>query len=394
MTELAQSTVRRASPITIDTNGNVVTSDRIFVHRSTKGYVCVGLGAGAELLRRAERMSDPSQARRFGPVASRFGDPYLDCLAPLAKGYNPDEARVPAGNPGGGEWTAGGIVATAASAATSLFETDSASVAAGLATIASRLSGPTAFLGTLFIPTNRSLISSGVVPGNANISFQFDRGEGVLTLSRSDDGSVLFSGRYGADGLFRDNNGNAFGRVVDGAVVLDPDALPGYASSSQPATQSGAGAQAQTDTDRDEPKLCPDPGPDRPGSGRSADAVAYQAYVSTLVNPDLPTPPGMAVALYSSSRGNDVYFDDCRHTDGVMIEAKGPGFLRMLLKESDMPWRGVQDKFLGQATDQLGAAAGRSVEWYIAEKPVADYVRFLFALKDIPITVHYVPMPK
>jgi len=66
----------------------------------------------------------------------------------------------------------------------------------------------------------------------------------------------------------------------------------------------------------------------------------------------------------------------------------------MLLKESDMPWRGVQDKFLGQATDQLGAAAGRSVEWYIAEKPVADYVRFLFALKDIPITVHYVPMPK
>ncbi|HEV2265015.1 MAG TPA: hypothetical protein VGR79_10845, partial [Stellaceae bacterium] len=287
MTELAQSTVQRTRPITIDTDGNVVTPDRIFVHRSTKGYVCVGLGAGAELMRRAERKSILPATKRFGQVASPFDDPYLARLAPLAKGYNPDEARVPAGNPGGGEWTAGGIVASAASAAANLFETDSASVAAGLATIASRLSAPTAFLGTLFIPTNRSLISNGAVPGNAAISFQFDRGTGVLTLSRSDDGSVLFSGRYGADGIFRDNNGNAFGRVVDGAVVLDPDVLPGYASSSRPAAQSRAGAQAQTDTDRDEPKLCPDPGPDRPGSGRSADAVAYQAYVSTLVNPDL-----------------------------------------------------------------------------------------------------------
>lgn len=388
MTELAQSTIRRTRSITIDTDSNVVTSDRIFVHQSRKGFVCVGIGAGAELMARAERLAGVPAEK-----AGRISDPYLECLDRLAKGYNPDEARVPASNPGGGQWTVGGVVASAVSATASLFETDNAAIVAGLATIASRLSAPTAFLGTLFIPTNRSLISSSAVPGNADVSFQFDRGEGVLTLSRSDNGSVLFSGRYGADGIFRDNNGNAFGRVVDGAVVLDPDALPGYASSTQPA-QSRASAQAQTDTDRNEPKLCPDPGPDRPGSGRSADAVAYQAYVSTLVNPDLPTPPGMAIALYSSSRGNDVYFDDCRHTDGVMIEAKGPGFLRMLLKESDMPWRGVQDKFLGQATDQLGAAAGRSVEWYIAEKPVADYVRFLFALKDIPITVHYVPMPK
>ncbi len=77
-----------------------------------------------------------------------------------------------------------------------------------------------------------------------------------------------------------------------------------------------------------------------------------------------------------------------------MIEAKGPGYLSMLEKRSDMPWRGVQNKFLKQANDQIGAAAGRPIEWYIAEKPVADYVSLLFALRDIPITVRYMPVPR
>lgn len=235
MAAVAQNESRRPRPIAIDTEAGVVALDRIFIHRSAKGFVCVGIGAGGALLERAARTFDLPAAKLADTTRASSNDLYLERLALLAKGYNPDEARVPAGNPGGGQWTIGGVVASAASAAASLFETDSASVVAGLATIGSRLSAPTAFLGALFIPTNRSLISSGVVPGNAAISFQFDRGTGVLTLSRSNDNSVLFSGRYGAGGIFRDNNGDAFGRVVDGAVVLDPDALPGYASSSQPA---------------------------------------------------------------------------------------------------------------------------------------------------------------
>jgi len=379
----------------IDIGPSNVAPDRIFVHRSAKGFVCVGIGAGGTLLERAVRTFDLPAAKLAGTTRAPSNDLYLERLALLAKGYNPDEARVPAGSPGGGQWTTGGIVASAASAAVSLFETDSPPVIAGLTTIASRLSAPTAFLGTLLIPTNHSLISSGAVPGNADVAFQFDRGTGVLTLSRSDDGSVLFSARYGTNGIFRDSDGNAFGRVVDGAVVLDPNALPGYASSNQPA-RSRASAQAQTNTDSNEPKLCPDPGKDRPGSDRSADAVAYQAYISTVVNPDLPTPPGMAVALYSPVRRNYVFFDDCRHADGVMIEAKGPGFLSMLLKKSDMPWQGVESGFLKQANDQLGAAAGRSIEWYFAEKPVADYVDELFKrdARLSTIKIIYLPMSR
>jgi len=279
--ELAHSTIRRPRRIVVDTDSSMVTTDRIFVRESAKGYVCVGLGAGTELMERAELMPNASVARHAGAAAAGFSDPYLDRLDRLAKAYNPDEARVPAGAQGGGEWTSGGIVASAASAAVSLFETDSASVVAGLATIASRLSAPTAFLGTLFVPTNRSPISSGALPNNPDVSYRFDSDTGTLTLTRSD-GTVLFSGHHGAGGVFRDSAGNAIGRMVDGALVLDPDALPGYASSSKPSAQSDVGAQAhaQMDTDRNEPKLCPDPSLDRPGSDWSPRAMAYQFYVT------------------------------------------------------------------------------------------------------------------
>ena len=377
MVSVAQNQSRRPRPITIDTETGVVAPDRIFIHRSTKGYVCVGIGAGGALLERAARTFDLPVAKLTGRTRAPSNDLYLERLALLAKGYNSDEARVPAGNPGGGEWTAGGIVASAASAAMNLFETDSASVVAGLATIASRLSAPAAFIGTLIIPTNRSLISSGAVPGNAAISFQFDRGEGVLTLSRSDDGSALFSGRYDANGIFRDNNDNAFGRVVDGAVVLDPDALPGYASNSRPTTQSRADAQAQTDTDRDKPKLCPDPSPENT-NGRKERALRYQEQVTGL-------PRAFDVQL------NGVRFDGCNDSDGTMLEAKGPGYQRALRKPTKFPWRKMQIDMLKQASRQVAAARGRPIEWHFAEDGVANYMRTLFAERGFKISVIYTP---
>jgi hypothetical protein len=339
--ELAPSAIRPPRRIVIDTDGNVVASDRIFVHRSQQGFVCIGLGAGAELMKRAERISNVPATKRFGRKSGRFGDPFLDrldsldSLDSLAKEYNADEARVPAGSRDGGEWTSGGMVASAASATANLFETDSALVAAGLSAIASRLSAPTALLGTLFIPTNRSPISSGTVPNNPDVSYRFDGDTGTLTLTDSD-GVVLFSGHHGAGGIFRDSDGTPIGRVVDSALVLDPNTLPGYASSSRPAARSGAAAVAQTqeETDRSEPKLCPDPRLDRPGSARG---MAYQFYIAGMINPDLPTPPGMAVSLYNPLSGRDVYFDDCRHIDGAMIDAKGPGYEKLIKNAQKQP---------------------------------------------------------
>jgi hypothetical protein len=106
-------------------------------------------------------------------------------------------------------------------------------------------------------------------------------------------------------------------------------------------------------------------------------------------------PPGLAVSLFNPVSGKDVVFDDCRLTDGTMIEAKGDSYLEMLLKGSEnMPWRGVQDKLVKQANAQLEAAQGRPIEWYFKARPVADFVRELFDRQDRRITVIYAPEPK
>jgi hypothetical protein len=70
-----------------------------------------------------------------------------------------------------------------------------------------------------------------------------------------------------------------------------------------------------------------------------------------------------------------------------MLEAKGPGYSKMLHEDSEMPWKGVQDRILRQANDQLEAAGTRPIEWYFHEKDVADHVRDLFERQKITIQV-------
>ena len=232
----------------------------------------------------------------------------------------------------------------------------------------------TAFLGIIFIPTNRSLISQGPVPNKPDLSYEYDAGAGRLRLYRQDgDNRILaFEGHPDVDGIIRDKDGRAIGRRVDGSVViLDPDGLQGSKD--------------------EEPKLCPAPTKDRQGPKEKD--IEYQHYVSTLVNPDAPLPRGLAVKLYNPVTGKDVYFDDCRLTDATMIDAKGTGYLDMLNKESKYPWAGVEEGMLDQAERQLQAARTRAIEWHFAEKEVADRVRKLFSDNDVNITVIYTPPP-
>jgi hypothetical protein len=107
-----------------------------------------------------------------------------------------------------------------------------------------RLDGPATFLDTVLIPNNKSLISDGAVPDAPGINYHYDRGMGHLTLMRAnDDGttSVVYSERYGADGLFRDEAGNVIGRHLGDGVMLDASEIPGHKSQSD---------------DDDQPKLC------------------------------------------------------------------------------------------------------------------------------------------
>lgn len=187
-------------------------------------------------------------------------DPFLRRLGSavaLAKDFDPEQPRDD-----DGRWTSGGAGAVATRTAIATDIIAPSEFVPALRQIAARLlpavpaaaSGAVAFFGTLFIPTNRSLISDGAVPDAPDLGYSFDQGTGVLTLTRTgEDGSkdVLFSGRYGSDGLFRDGDGNVIGRHLGGSVVIDPDAVPGYQSRAKGKERSGAGAEARTDAATD-----------------------------------------------------------------------------------------------------------------------------------------------
>lgn len=116
--------------------------------------------------------------------------------------------------------------------------------------------------------------------------------------------------------------------------------------------------------------------------GASLRAIEYQAQISGL-------PPGWAVNLGGES------FDGCRTTDGVMLEAKGPGYAWALTPDG---WRANYDGG-SDAEDQMfrqsAAAEERIVEWHVAEPAVADYFR-KFTLENglNNIVVIYTPARK
>jgi hypothetical protein len=121
---------------------------------------------------------------------------------------------------------------------------------------------------------------------------------------------------------------------------------------------------------KNEPQLCPDPGPDRPGSDNSDRAIEYQQQITGLE-------PGLAVLF------NGVMFDGCRESDGVLLEAKGPGYEWAMIDPNGTPdanlwkaWYTGRAKAEKQMRDQSAAAGLRIVEWHCAEKPVADYFRW------------------
>jgi hypothetical protein len=107
------------------------------------------------------------------------------------------------------------------------------------------------------------------------------------------------------DDLFLDQRGRVVGRVLpSGSVAIDPAAIfPDLIKD-------------------DEPKLCPAPGPDRPGG--SEKGRDYEDYVKKFINPENPTPRGWGFQLPNLKQGGAlVYHDDCQHSTGMMAEIKG-----------------------------------------------------------------------
>ncbi len=283
----------------------------------------------------------------------------LDTAAidPIEKVYNPAELRIPQGSGAeSGEWAR----------AVSVLANLAKPLATRLGAFAARLDGPVAALGLFFFPPKLGLSREGEVKGQPGLHYAWDDDETTLYLTHSGPDGVkrTFTAELGADGLFHDTAGRVVGRTLPGdTVVIDPAAV-------------------SHDLIRDDtPKLCPAPGPDKFGRGIQGQKDRdYEDYVKRVVNPDLPTPRGWGVQLPNPEAGGKlVFYDDCQRATGVMIEAKGTGYARMLASRFDILKRSIAKSWLNQSGRQLAASGGRRLIWYFAEPEAAAFARKIFA---------------
>jgi hypothetical protein len=255
--------------------------------------------------------------------AFHFGAAYIGAVEKL---FNPDEPRVPAGSGRtSGEWTREAVsdeqpatrrgspaaVGRAlsylgplpAAALGSLGEFAAGLLASGAAAIV--------FGGLLLIPSNKSLRVEGEVPDIPGLRYAWNRDETLLRLTYDSPNGArqTFTAQLQED-VFRDQRGQVVGRVLPGGnIAVDPAAVF---------------PEAVNDNN---PKLCPDPGLDKPGElGRD-----YADYVKSIVNPGNPTPRYWGYQLPNPYNfGKLVNYDDCQHSTGTMVEAKGPGYVEPL----------------------------------------------------------------
>ena len=321
-------------------------------------------------------------------------------VADLAK-YDPNQPRVPAGSGRqSGEWTSGtggsqnseptspGSALPAATAvvgaasehgtlAEGLFGVvTGGEFLTGLAALGG-IVGAAAVLGTIFVPWQDQPFVEGPIPGDPALRYSLDNDEGVLrvlhqTAAGQEVVAVACRGRNGI--FFEVETGIPVARMVGGSVVFDATSLATEAADSR--AHIGANASASAETDTGKPQLCSDPGPDAP-HGASSRAIAYQAQISALNNPDRPLPPGLAVSLIDPATGKRVVYDDCRESDGTMIEAKGPGYAK-LLRYAYFADEILPKRWGGQAERQVDVSGWRGLEWFFAEPEAEKKAKEIF----------------
>ena len=109
----------------------------------------------------------------------------------------------------------------------------------------------------------------------------------------------------------------------------------------------------------------------------SARAAAYQSRIT-------------GAADGSVYRVGGVKFDG--FSNGVLQEAKGPGYAQFVKNGEFQPWYRGADAMVGQARRQVGAAGGNPITWSFAESDAAAAVQELFSNRGISgINVEWVP---
>ncbi len=302
----------------------------------------------------AEGFLDAGGSPRAVFKALKVEEAYIDAFE---KVYNPAEPRVPAGSGRtSGQWT--GVL--------SVLGDLSAEAGEQLESFALRLLGASlsegaaaaAAFGLLFIPTPNEISVEGAVADLPGVSYAWNRDESTLhlTYDNPDGGRSTFSAQL-EDDVFRDARGQIIGRVLpDGTIAIDTAAV-------------------STDLAQDDqPKLCPAPGPDRPGgSERGRD---YEDYVKSVVNPDNPTPRGWGYQLPNPEQnGAPVFYDDCQQSTGMMVEAKGEYAGVLAFQPGN---DSIAADWLDQSAAQIAAAGGRAIRWYFAEPDTEAFAKKLF----------------
>ena len=194
---------------------------------------------------------------------------------------------------------------------------------AGLGAVAAGFAGAVAALGLIFIPSpNGGLFSQGAVPGERGLNYQINHDEGTLRITRT--GKTVAAARLERRPLSR-REGRPIARAAGDSIVIDPDALHA-AIKAKESDEAGVkiGAEASTEARREEPKLCPAPAP-QSIAGRRLFDIQYEQFVRSVVNPQRQPqlPPTLTFGLTNPETGRIVDYDDCRESDGAMIEAKG-----------------------------------------------------------------------
>jgi hypothetical protein len=307
--------------------------------------------------------------------ALHFGAAYIGAVEKL---FNPAEPRVPVGSGRtSGEWTdsegTGGDGAARGGPAG--HEEQGSSVlgraplplagflgelnavqAAELGAYALRVLSPAgaaaALFGLLFIPSPNNLRVEGEVPEIPGLRYSWNRDELALHLTYDHAGAQRTFAAYLDDDVFRDEGGRVIGRVIgDNNVAVDLFAvLPDLMKM------------------RDEPRMCPAPEPDVPGSDRGLQyeedlAKQYEDFLKPLINPDAPTPSGYSYYLpYPDPRKEPVSYDDCQRKTSILFEFKGY-YGGLLAFDSN-----ARESFLSQSLRQIEASGGRPVVWIFADR--------------------------
>lgn len=331
---------------------------------------------------------------------------YVDAVEKL---YNPDQPRVPAGSGRtSGQWTDSeedgeGAPATAQTAGAgtkapsllsrmpapspSFLGELGASQVAELGAYAARLATPigaaVAAFGLLFIPSPNNIRVEGEVPEIPGLRYSWNRDETLLHLTYDDpDGAHRTFALHLDDDIIRDDRGQVVGRVIGGNRI----AIDAIAISSDLVKQA-------------EPRLCPAPAPDVPGSDQGKPyeenrSRQYEDFVKSLINPPPggPTPSGFVYYMPNPENGKPVSYDDCKKANGILFEIKGEGITKLTNGLPDL----IAEQFKDQARRQLAASGGRPIVWIFAEKEAALFTRKLFDKTNglEGITVGYIPWTK